>query len=217
MIESVGARTGQHPLLANGTIAPSTSTSPVTDVVSGHEQSSSSDLQYACIFELESPVDCAKVGGNCDCVKPETESPLCQPPGGGPVGTTQYYAKAYPGLRHLEVLKGIGDQAIVASICPKFPRSPSPNDDPNYGYNPAVTAIVDTLRPSLANQCLSRAPTVEEDGHTSCRVLETRLTNDCDCTKPGRAEPNSDQLESVRATLKNDKLCGTPDTPLRYW
>ena len=76
-----------------------------------------------------------------------------------------------------------------------------------------MTAIVDTLRPSLANQCLSRAPTVEEDGHTSCRVLETRLTNDCDCTKPGRTEPTSDQLESVRATLKNDELCGTPDTP----
>lgn len=213
MVESVAPRTGSHPLLSPaGTIASPDANGPRVDVISGHEQKSPSDLQYACIFELESPVDCNKED-NCDCENAQTQSPLCQPPGGGPAGKIQYFAKAYPGIRHLEVLKGIGDQAIVASICPKVTRAAAPNDDPNYGYNPAVTAIVDTLRPSLANQCLSRAPTVQDDGRTSCRVLETRFTNDCDCTKPGRAEPNADQVDSVRATLKNDKLCGTPETP----
>jgi hypothetical protein len=216
MIESIAPRSGQNPLLApEGTIAPPTSNSPKADVVNGHEQTVTSDLQYACIFELETPVDCNEAGKtstNCDCKDPSTNSPLCQPPGGGAPATKQFYAKAYPGTRHLEVLKGIGDQAVVASICPKIVHSNSPADDPNYGYNPAVSAIVDTLRPALANQCLSRAPLVD-DGKTACAVLETRFSNDCDCTKPGRAKPNEDAVNSVRDSLKIEKQCGVEGTP----
>ena len=44
------------------------------------------------------------------------KNPLCQ--GSGGYSTTQIRAKAYPGIRELQVLQGLNDQAIVASICP---------------------------------------------------------------------------------------------------
>ncbi|MFZ5891737.1 MAG: hypothetical protein ACOY0T_11840 [Myxococcota bacterium] len=221
MIESIAPRSGENPLLtaaSGGAIAPPTSSSPTASVINGHEQSATEDLQYACIFELETPVDCTRTTSNCDCPERKDTDPalnraLCQPPSGGVPGTTQYYAKAYPGTRHLEVLKGIGDQAVVASICPKVARSANPDSDPNYGYNPAVAAIVDTLRPQLANRCLPRAPTVESDGHTSCRVLETRFTKDCDCTKPGRKQANEEALASIVADLHREKACGVQGAP----
>ena len=61
------------------------------------------------------------------------------------------FAKAYPGLRHLQVLKGIGEQvpgvnnAIVASICPKI----TDRNNPAYGYNPAIAAIIERLKEQL--------------------------------------------------------------------
>ena len=99
------------------------------------------DLQYACIFPLarRRRRECGMTAG-CDCstVSSGQGKPLCN-------GTEQTFAKAYPGLRHLQVLKGIGEQvqgvnnAIVASICPKI----TDRDNPAYGYNPAVAAIIE--------------------------------------------------------------------------
>jgi hypothetical protein len=98
------------------------------------------DLQYACIFPLNlaQPRQCGSTSG-CDCstVDQGQGKPLCN-------GTTQDFAKAYPGLRHLQVLRGIGttvtgvNNAIVASICPKI----TDRNNPAYGYNPAVAAII---------------------------------------------------------------------------
>ena len=51
----------------------------------------------------------------CDCLETDIPKnrPLCNPPNGGPAGTTQYFAKAYPGVRHLQVLKGLGERAMM--------------------------------------------------------------------------------------------------------
>jgi hypothetical protein len=68
------------------------------------------------------------------------------------VDGTQERGKAYPGLRELAVLKGIGAGAVVASICPKnvAPESgQSVDTDPSYGYNPAMTAIVERMKRAL--------------------------------------------------------------------
>jgi hypothetical protein len=105
----------------------------------------SSDLQYACIFPLATPHQCGSVAG-CDCssISQGQSKPLCE-------GTEQRFAKAYPGLRHLQVLKGIGEQvvgvnnAIVASICPKI----TDRNNPAYGYNPAMASIIGRLREQL--------------------------------------------------------------------
>jgi hypothetical protein len=112
------------------------------------------DLQYACIFPLAVPRDCTLLDpnvDNCDCYAGTLDRPLCeQTPGVTPPGTTQYWAKANPGLRQLEVLKGFGDQttnAIVASICARNTSDPS---RPDFGYRPAMAAIIERLQPLLA-------------------------------------------------------------------
>src|SRR5262249_30573652 len=116
--------------------------------VNGHEwvNTDQDDLQYACIFPLPEARDCTKaIAENpppgCDC-KPGKESdnnPLCQAPS-GQSSTTQTYAKAYPSLRELEVLRDFGANAIVASACARNVKDATAQD---YGYRPAVDAILD--------------------------------------------------------------------------
>jgi hypothetical protein len=67
---------------------------------------------------------------------------LCQAPD-GVYGTTQYYSKAYPGLRHLDLLARLGKSSIVASICPRNLTQPQRDD---YAYGPAVQAVVDRMK-----------------------------------------------------------------------
>ena len=196
------------------TVAPPDSTT-LSDVINGHEHAGSAlgDLEYACIFELETPTNC-DTKEICDCKSEDdanAKKPLCQPRTGGPIGRTQFSAKAYPGLRQLEVLHGIGDQAIVASICPKVVRSANPDTDINFGYNPAMDALVRPFIPFLANQCLPRAPEVDEQGHASCVVLEAQLGGTCDCNGGGRSVPDADSLNAVRSDLRGT-LCDMPNT-----
>ncbi len=156
MIETPQERSGVN-TIAQVEIVPSNSTNPRANVINGHEQAipELNDLQYACIFELPKPKPCQPADAACNCAPSAAgdpsavtaaNSPVCQPPGGGAAQTTQYFAKAYPGVRELTVLKDLGANAIVTSICPKVM---SPSDDPNYGYTPAMSAIVDRLREAL--------------------------------------------------------------------
>ena len=135
------------------------------------------DLQYACIFPLEPTRDCSTLdpnSDNCDCYQGVLDRPLCEKnPGASAPGTTQYWAKAYPGLRELQVLKDFGAKStnsIVASICA---RNVKTNTDPDYGYRPAIAAIVDRLKEQLGNRCLPRALAVDENGAVPCTLVET--------------------------------------------
>ena len=65
----------------------------------------------------------------------------------GSYSKVQRYAKAYPGLRQLEVLHDIGDQAVVASICPKSGSGDTTSSA--YGYNAAMAALVRQIAPVL--------------------------------------------------------------------
>ncbi|MBK8940363.1 MAG: hypothetical protein IPM79_22790 [Polyangiaceae bacterium] len=139
------------------------------------------DLEYACIFPLNTPVT---PGFDCDdCTGPECDNPLCQ----GQT-TTQVNAKAYPGLRYLSVLRGMATQGIFASICP---AEVSNTGSPIYGYRPAVNTIVDRLKEQLGGQCLPRKLTVDPNtGTVPCLVIEARVTDgNCACNPDeGRAE-----------------------------
>jgi hypothetical protein len=125
MIEQPDARSGTNPITMEA-LAPDTSTNPQANKINGHEQANmgNRDLQYACTFPLGTPLVCDEAARmadkGCDCFDDDKvyNRPLCQPPGGGPAGITQNYAKAYPGTRHLQVLKEFKDNSIVASICP---------------------------------------------------------------------------------------------------
>ena len=113
------------------------------------------------------------------------------------------FAKAYPGTRELRVLQGLGENAIVASICPKVIEAADPNKpaaDPNYGYNPAVSAILARLKTQLAGKCLPRTLKADDQGQVLCRVVEAqRQKTDCNCQLDGRAEVASDDIR--RAVL----------------
>jgi hypothetical protein len=148
MRESIEPRSGKNPLSGDA-IQPPTAVSSSASAINGHEWEppDRGDLQFACIFPLVEPRECASPLDGCDCNTgfAGSNKPLCQRPDGG-YGTTQYFAKAYPGLRQLELLRELGDSSIIASICPRNLDDPSRND---YAYRPAVQAIMDRMQDVL--------------------------------------------------------------------
>lgn len=110
------------------------------------------DLQYACIFPLPEARDCAQrdllSGDACDCYEGDQDRPLCeQSPGVSPPGTVQYFSKAYPGSRHLAVLKDYGANSIVASICA---RNVTDSARADFGYRPAAQAVLERLSEAIS-------------------------------------------------------------------
>jgi hypothetical protein len=73
-------------------------------------------------------------------------SPICQPPEGGPASTTQYFGKGYPSLRQLRLARALGNRAAYGSICPKQ-TSDTARD--SYGYVPALNALIDRIAVTL--------------------------------------------------------------------
>ena len=140
MIESVSPRAG----------LPGPNSAALADPIHGHEWDTSKDspasreLQYACIFDLMTPKTCAD-STDCDCAIPtggaagNTKNPLCQDIATNTYSTQQTRAKAYPGTRELQVLRGLGGQGIVASICPANMSDATRSD---YGFRPAITALL---------------------------------------------------------------------------
>ena len=176
------------------------------------------DLEYACIFPLAAPRDCTQRDAAteaCDCYQGSVDRPLCeQTPGTSQAGTTQYWAKAYPGTRHLEVLKDYGANSITASICA---RNVTDQNAADYGYRPAIAAIVDRLKEQLGDRCLPRPLNINEaDGTVACNLVETIPQPDgqCNCD-PARARRDPDPVLAsvVRDQLANERgnLCGTDD------
>jgi hypothetical protein len=143
-------------------------------------------LQYACIFDLAPPKTCTEPA-DCDCFGTnlaDVQNPLCQNAQGA-YTTTQLRGKAYPGLRMLQVLQGLGDQAIAGSICPAQTTDRTRED---FGYSPAIQGIMNRLRNPLGNQCLPIAlPIDATSGQTPCAVIEVFSAPSCACdNEPGR-------------------------------
>jgi hypothetical protein len=214
MIESIEPREGTNPLTGAPLAQPGVSDD--ADPINGNEYfvsggpNSIGDLQYACIFPLPSPRDCQTATGSCDCKNedPEAHNPLCDAPAGGTAPTTQVRAKAYPGIRELQVIQGLGAQGIVGSVCPAQLDDVGSDD---YGYRPAIGAIIDRLKTRLGGQCLPRTLTPDDQGHVSCLILEARNSQgQCDCNMPGRQEvldgnPSSepDHTQARNAVLRD--------------
>jgi hypothetical protein len=154
MIASPSPRSGTNPITGT-TMAPPTSSDTLGDPISGHEyttgtqngvQITPNDLEYACIFPLAAPRDCT-AGGGCDCGDPKNDSPLCAAdPNHGGDRTLQVRAKAYPGLRHLQVLRDLGPQGVAASVCPVNLVDDTRAD---YAYRPAIQALITRVQARL--------------------------------------------------------------------
>ncbi|HEY3496627.1 MAG TPA: hypothetical protein VGK73_18135 [Polyangiaceae bacterium] len=225
MRESVQPRTGINPLVNVGLVAPGTP--GPKNPINGNEQNvpEADDLQYACTYPL--PPDqrrqCVN-GDDCDCHPEDAASArsLCEYPDGPTNQGVQIAAKAYPGVRQLEVLRGVGQNGIVASICPKSTQ-PSPGltaaQDPSYGYNPAVAALLEIIKERIPSQCLPRPLPIEsnpespEFGHVPCAIVETVApsgTCSCDAAR-GRisleaASPNLRSAVEEQLTIRG--VCG---------
>ncbi|HYJ08326.1 MAG TPA: hypothetical protein VEX18_04940, partial [Polyangiaceae bacterium] len=125
-----------------------------------------------------------------------------------------------PGLRHLQTLREFGANSVVASICPKVLDS----GDPDYGYNPAVKAIIDRLKEALRGKCLPRALDIADQdivedgvvrlqaGQVPCAVVEAVLPeNNAGCQQcdgnNGREETRPELRTAVLKKLKENKTC----------
>jgi len=145
MVESATARPGIEP----------------GNPINGHEYDTSrdnnperlADLQFACIFPLPQPIDCGLVDpsvASCECHPGYSDSPLCaEVPGQSAHGELQYFSRAFPGLRHLEVLRGYserGGNAALGSVCA---RDTANDTQSSYGYRPTMQALLERLTPVL--------------------------------------------------------------------
>jgi len=220
MQESVDPRTGSNPITGDALAPPGANAN--ANPINGHEYDipGRDDLQYACTFPLATPRQNGQDCGNFGQPDVSPNKPLCQNPADNSYGTTQYFAKAYPGLRQLQVLKDYGSNSIVASICPKV--TTGSDTDPSFGYNPAVSAIIERLKEVLGGKCLPRKLAPDSTtGLVPCEVVEALPAgspNAYDCTKkPGRGPltgDNGTKLEAaVRARLKQDGQCDGAGQP----
>ena len=125
-------------------------------MINGHDSVDlgARELQYACTFPLATPKLCSEAvfegDGNCMCFKADASynRAICQPPGGGAAGITQYGSGATPGIRQLQLLQSLGDSAVVASACPKVVDAAAAAAD--YGYRPAMDALAARIESALA-------------------------------------------------------------------
>ncbi|HTN82687.1 MAG TPA: hypothetical protein VL242_03355 [Sorangium sp.] len=220
MVESTAPRSGSNPITGD-TIVPPAETG--WNGINGREytipEGSTGDLQYACIFDLPDSKTCEGMGQSCDCraVPGETnDNPLCQPDGGNdqadpqPRTNVQIKAKAYPGLRELQLIRELGPQGIVGSVCP---RQLDDDGAADYGYRPAIGAIIDRLKTVLGGQCLPRTLTPDPKGQVSCLILEARNTQGaCNC---GDTPARTDVTEEHKAA--RDKVLEDPIAQAAGW
>ena len=205
MIESIDPRSGTNPLTGDVLGPPG---SQGASSINGGEWTVKNldDLQFACTFPLATPRDCSDAAiVSCDCKDPDNDNPLCaenpKQPGSR---TLQVKAKAYPGLRELEVLRDIGSQGITASVCPANVTSP---EAPDFAYRPVVGAILERLQAFLGNggSCLNQSLPVDESGRATCRLIEARAVPEgscaCDGAKGRRSIPSEDSglLKAIEA------------------
>ena len=228
MRESTTPRLDGTPHPITGFVPQPPESGPGANPINGHEwlPQYNEDLQYACVFNL-APIlgdeirDCRGLGETCDCYSSDGElsgiqsrmKPLCQGPSG--YGTVQVRAKAYPGLRHLDVLRRYGKNSIVASICPKVLEGE--RTDAAYGYNPAIEAIINRLKEKFGGRCLPRRLSYDDTTHrVPCAIVEAfpeAWSQKSPCP-PGRllldlSNPQDQKLDSaVRSKLQESKKCG---------
>jgi hypothetical protein len=146
---------------------------PGADSINGCEfNTNNSDLQFSCIFPLVQvdgsntiqafAKDCTnpEYGGACDCtVKSlDKDSQLCS----ATTPTNQIYGKAYPSVREMIIAEAMAteiidgkpyNQAIVSSLCPIAldvgQTLSAAQQDPLFGYNQAVNALVERVKVSI--------------------------------------------------------------------
>jgi hypothetical protein len=175
------------------------------------------DREYACIFKLTTPRNCDP--GNAANAESDISSCDCSTAGlaadavPAVCDTTnplqQDYAKTYPTIRELLLANLLKGQGIVASLCPIDIVDNAAGNDPNYGYRPAISSIIDRLKSSLGVTCLPETLTETEAGVVPCLVLVTLPSSAGQDETQCDNNPSNPGLVSVDPTVlqefKNDQ------------
>jgi hypothetical protein len=178
MIESILPREGLPRYAGNPSIDP---------IHGGERTTNGQDLQYACIglrSSSEGGDDCKPTSGGPDW----STNPICKSE------TEQPYFKAYPGLRHLRVLEGLGDSGFVASICAS-------------SYSPAVKGITDRIRKAVDQQCVRSELEPDTTGNVDCMILEALASESyegkthCEDLGKGYCTPGSETCRNGSTVL----------------
>ncbi|MGZ3423120.1 MAG: hypothetical protein ACXVEE_34985, partial [Polyangiales bacterium] len=178
MIESILPRPGLAKYAGNPSIDP---------VHGGERETNGQDLQYACIGPRSSASggeDCKNSPGAPDW----STNPICKSE------TEQTSFKAYPGLRHLRILEGLGASGYVASICAE-------------SYSPAVKGITDRIRQAVDQQCVQSDLKPNETGNVDCMILEALASDSfegktrCEDLGKGYCTPGSETCRSGSSLL----------------
>jgi hypothetical protein len=232
LIQSISPRTigYAHPITLD-VIVGADSNSPTVNHINGHEARHDSSvlsrypdgspandtLQASCIFPLEEPVLCEPGDPSCLCSdEPSRNRAACQPLGGGPAGLTQYFAEARSAPRVLQVLRDVGQNSLVGSLCPKFATGEGVFHS-GYGFNWLADAWSDRDSGGRYNSralCLAQQLPVDDEGHAPCVVVETwaqeklpHLDEVSTCAEPGRAPVDDDLRALTLRQLKERGMC----------
>jgi hypothetical protein len=146
MIESIAPRTGTNPVVGVDLMPPKSP--PLANPINGHERDikDADDLQYACIYARPTFKACNDTTPDCECKASNSDTnPLCQDPD-GEYSNIQRYSKALPGVRQLRVVRDLGTQGVVGSICAAVPQDDTKT---TFGYKPAIDAVLRSLRARL--------------------------------------------------------------------
>ncbi len=229
MVESTVPRSGTDPITGAAIAPPSTPNGggPMVggSLLNDHEwniPAPAGDIEYACVFPILNPLDCSDPSVvSCDCrgLSATADNPLCEanPNDSGNL-TLQTKAKAYPGIKHLAIARGMGNQGIAASICAK---QLTDNTAADYGYRPAINAIIDRLKGALGGGCLAQPLTADAAGQVACSILEARTVpaGTCSCGAGRIAVPAADQCfqqavteDPLDATDQWNCFCEIPQT-----
>ncbi|HEX6767228.1 MAG TPA: hypothetical protein VF103_17140 [Polyangiaceae bacterium] len=100
---------------------------------------------------------------------------------------------------------------MLASVCPKNTTAVGndPVADPDYGYNPAVGAMVSRLTPYFSRHCLPHPLAVDVDGRVACSVVEAKSPESaCACEgERGLFELDAERSSAIRAELARRGYC----------
>jgi hypothetical protein len=146
------------------------------------------------------------------------DNPLCiqNPTTPSDGNTYQQYAKGYPGIRELSLVKALGSQGIVGSICPAQLTDATRLD---YGYNATANGIVDRLKAKLGGPCLPEPLTPASDGTFPCAVSDVTpnapqgsAACTAACAAAARTPATSSQYAALEGNPEYAQTCMTlPD------
>jgi hypothetical protein len=209
MVESVEPRVGTNPITGDAMAPPGVLVNPIN----GSEYSipNRDDLQYSCVFPIE-PRDCSVPGiYDCDCDEPQNDNPLCEEDPNTRARTRQVRGKAYPGLRQLDVVRGLGERGIPGSICPVQMVD---TEEPTYGYRVTMDEIARQLRfaSGAFGFCVDDVFPVNGSGQALCTVIEARQTGGA-CTCGDGRVPLAEERQCLLTELPGsfDCFCEIPE------